>query len=212
VSTLHCIDPAAGALEVARRNLAAHDNCRFHPADADTIPLPDNGMDFGFALGVLPHVPDPAAALRACMRKLKLRALFLVYLYYAFDNRPLWYRVLWRASDLLRRVISRLPYPVRHGVSQVLALGICWPLARMAALVERLGGPAHAMPLAYYRYLILYAMRTDALDRFGTRLEHRFRRDAIQASMEGAGLEGIRFNAHAPYWWAVGIKVETARG
>jgi hypothetical protein len=49
-------------------------------------------------------------------------------------------------------------------------------------------------------------MRTDALDRLGTRLEHRFNRAQIQEMMASAGLADVRFSDASPYWCAVGIK------
>jgi hypothetical protein len=49
-------------------------------------------------------------------------------------------------------------------------------------------------------------MRTDALDRFGTRLEQRFTRDEIKQMMHNAGLEDIRFSDSKPFWVAVGFK------
>jgi ubiquinone/menaquinone biosynthesis C-methylase UbiE len=128
VGTLHCIDPSEAALDVARRNLREHGNCRFHLASVDAIPLGDGSMDFGYALGVLHHVPDPQAGLQACVRKLKVGAPLLVYLYYAFDNRPPWFRLVWRASNLLRIGISRLPFPLRYGLSQVIAAGVYYRL------------------------------------------------------------------------------------
>ena len=63
----------------------------------------------------------------------------------------------------------------------------------------------HGLPLAAYRDRSLYSMRTDALDRFGTKLEKRFTRDQIRAMMEGAGLESITFSDN-PYWCAVGYR------
>jgi NDP-sugar pyrophosphorylase family protein len=79
-------------------------------------------------------------------------------------------------------------------------------LARIARFIERRGGRVDAMPLSYYRNLGFYTMRTDALDRFGTRLEQRFSRNAIRAIMERAGLKDIRFSDAEPYWVACGIK------
>ena len=49
-------------------------------------------------------------------------------------------------------------------------------------------------------------MRTDALDRFGTRLEQRFTRNKIDEMMRAAGLERIIFSEAEPYWCAVGFK------
>ena len=52
VGALHCIDPSS-ALEIAKANLSDHNNCFFHYAGVDTIPLQDNSADFGYSLGVL---------------------------------------------------------------------------------------------------------------------------------------------------------------
>jgi len=41
-------------------------------------------------------------------------------------------------------------------------------------------------------------MRTDSLDRFGTRIEKRFPREEILAMMEQAGLERVQFSPSAP--------------
>lgn len=206
VGRLHCIDASSGALDVARRNLAARSNCEFHLASVDSMPLSDLSMDFGYSLGVLHHVPDTGAGLRSCIAKLKPGAPFLLYLYYALDNRPKWYRLLWRLSDVLRRAISRSPYAVRYVMSQALAASIYWPLARLAGLCERFGFDVQHLPLAYYRSSSYYTMSTDALDRFGTRLEQRFTRRQIQEMMEQAGLERVAFSESMPHWTAVGYR------
>lgn len=206
VGTLHCVDPAAAALEVARRKLADLPNCRFHLARADALPFADASMDFGYSLGVLHHLPDPAAGLAAAVSKLKPGAPLLVYLYYAFDNRPAWFRALWRASDVLRRAISRLPHPLKLGVSRGIAASVYWPLARVARLAERAGRDVSNLPLSAYRDKSFYVMRTDALDRFGTRLEHRYTRAQIAAMMRAAGLERVAFRDGVPYWCALGYR------
>jgi ubiquinone/menaquinone biosynthesis C-methylase UbiE len=203
VGTLHCIDPSI-AIDVARKNLSAYQNCVFHKAGVDDIPLRDHSMDFGYTLGVLHHIPDTLAGLTACVSKLKPGAPFLLYLYYAFDNRPLWYRTLWRLSGIARKVISRMPHGLRFVISQVIAFFVYWPLARLAKLMESLGINVQHFPLASYRNFGFYVMRTDALDRFGTRLEKRFTKSEIKSMMERAGLENITFSDAMPFWCAVG--------
>jgi SAM-dependent methyltransferase len=206
VATLHCIDASEEALSVARRNLAEEPNCVFHRASVDAMPLADNSMDFGYSLGVLHHVPDTAGGIRDCVSKLKPGAPFLLYLYYAFDNRPSWFRVVWKVSDYARRAVSHLPHPMRHAASQAIAMAVYLPLARSAKLFERAGFNVANFPLSAYRERSVYVMRTDALDRFGTRLEHRFTADQIRQMMEAAGLERVVFNDSVPFWCAVGYK------
>ena len=204
VGTLHLIDPS-DALEVAKRNLLDAPNCIFHRASVENIPLDDASCDFGYSLGVLHHVPDTEAGLRACVSKLKNGAPFLLYLYYRFDNRPFWFRAVWRASDVVRRVISRLPHSGRYLVSQVVAATVYFPLARTAKIVEKTGASVEGFPLSQYRNNSFYTMRTDALDRFGTRLERRFTKVEMKDMMERSGLENIRFS-ETSFWTAVGYK------
>lgn len=203
VERLHCIDASERALAVARKNLVHASNVEFHHTSVQELPFPDGSMDFGYSLGVLHHIPDTQAALRACVRKLKPGAPFLLYLYYAFDNRPSWFRAVWRASDAVRRVISRMPHGPRSVTSQALAATVYWPLARGALLLESLGTSVEHIPLSAYRNRSFYEMRTDALDRFGTRLEQRFTRQQVNTMMLDAGLENIRFSEKA-FWVAVG--------
>lgn len=206
VGTLHCIDPAEKALDVARRRLANAENVRFHLAAADTIPLADGSQDFGYSLGVLHHVPDTKQALRDATAKLKKGAPFLVYLYYRFDQRPGWFKALWRASDVVRRGLARLPFSVRRRAADVIAVTVYWPLSRAARAASALGADVRHFPLSAYRNLSFYSLRTDALDRFGTRLEQRFTRDEIAAMMDEAGLKDIRFSDREPFWVACGVK------
>ena len=206
VGWLHCIDASAEALAVAQKSLAGLGNVSFHAVSLDAVPLPDNSMDFGYSLGVLHHLPDPAAGLAACVRKLKRGAPMLVYIYYAFENRPAWFRLVWRGSDALRQLLSRAPFRFKSVAAELLAACVYWPLARGAQISERLGGNVANWPLAAYRWRSYYAMRTDALDRFGTRLERRMTRGQIRALMETAGLCDIRFREAVPFWCAIGHK------
>ncbi|MBC7899631.1 MAG: class I SAM-dependent methyltransferase [Saprospiraceae bacterium] len=206
VGKLHCIDASISALEVARRNLSGRDNVEFHRASVDDIPLADDSMDFGYSLGVLHHIPDTAGGIVECVKKLKTGAPFLVYLYYAFDNRPKWFRAVWKTSDIFRRFVSSMPFGLKKTVTDLIAAFVYFPLARTSLLAEKLGFAVDVLPLSTYRAHSFYTMRTDSLDRFGTRLEHRFTRIQIREMMEAAGLDRILFSDGRPYWCAAGFK------
>jgi glycosyltransferase involved in cell wall biosynthesis/SAM-dependent methyltransferase len=206
VRRLHCIEPSSGALAVARANLAGRPECVFHLASVDAIPLEADSMDFGYSLGVLHHVPDPLAGLRNCVAVLRPGAPFLLYLYYALDQRPWWYRGIFRAADLLRLLICRLPVGVRLAVTTCIAATAYYPAARISRALDRLGVDVERIPLSLYRERSFYSMRTDAFDRFGTRLEKRFSREQMRDLMELAGLEAITISNDPPYWCAVGRK------
>jgi SAM-dependent methyltransferase len=163
-------------------------------------------MDFGYSLGVLHHVPDTARGLAACVRKLRPGAPFLLYLYYALDNRGFAYRSLWRASDVLRGRIARLPHGARLAITRLIAALVYLPAARSARVLESLGVPVSGLPLSFYRHRSFYTMQTDSYDRFATPLEQRFTRGEIEAMMRAAGLRAIRFREAPPYWCAVGVR------
>lgn len=205
VGRLNCVDPSA-AINVARSALAEYDNVVFHQASLDATGLQLGSQDFGYSLGVLHHVPDTAAAIRSCTALLKPGAPLLLYLYYAFDNRPAWFKFLWRMSDWGRRFIHRLPPALKHLVTDTIAAMVYWPLARLSGALERLNLPVHGIPLSFYRHHTFYTMRTDARDRFGTPLEQRFTRTQIEQMMKDSGLVDVKFSEAAPYWCAVGVR------
>ncbi len=206
VQHLHLLDPSVEAMSVARENLRGMNNVSYHLASVAAIPLPPKSLDFAFSLGVLHHVPNTEAAIAAIADKLKPNAPFLLYLYYALDNRPIWYRLLWRITDLARVVVSHLPHPVRLVISQIVAALIYWPLARLTRFLSRRGRSANALPLSYYADKSFYVMRTDAYDRFCTRLEKRFRRAEVECMLTRAGFKHVTFSDKQPFWCAVGIK------
>ena len=205
VNTLHCIDPSS-ALEVAKSNLAAYNNVFFHKADVFNIPIEDESMDFGYSLGVLHHISDTEDALRHCVLKLKKRSPLLLYLYYSFENRSASFRFIWRLTDIVRRVVSRCPMPVRYLISQVLAVTIYWPVSLLCRLLTFIGLSTDQIPLSMYEDKSFYTMRTDALDRFGTKTEKRYSKEEIERMMKNAGLEDVVFNDAEPFWCAVGTR------
>jgi SAM-dependent methyltransferase len=202
VGRLICVDPSPEALRVAVRNAP---KCSFISSAAGELPFRPGSMDFGYSLGVLHHVPDTAKGMADAVESLKDGAPFLVYLYYALDDRAWWFRAVWRATDLFRNGVSRSPTWVRYSVSQIIAAVLYLPLARIARLLERRGHSVESIPLSAYRSRTFYTMRTDALDRFGTRLEKRFSREQVRELMEGAGLERVAVDG-PPFWAAIGFK------
>lgn len=208
VGHLHLVDPSGEALSVARQNLASKANTSFHQASVDNLHFDEGSLDFAYALGVLHHVPDTREAIKSIALILKSGAPFLIYLYYAFDQRSWWFRALWRGSDMIRRVVSRMPVCLKDFVCDGIALFVYLPLARTGRLLDQIGILPSAWPLAYYRDREFYVLRTDALDRFGTRLEQRFTRHEIETMLLAAGFENIKFSDRQPFWCAVGTKLQ----
>lgn len=206
VGRLHCIDPAAPAIEVAKNKLSGFSNCVFHNVGVDEIPLQNGSMDFGYSLGVLHHIPDTRDGILQCVKKLKKGAPFLLYLYYAFDDRPFWFKIIWRLSDIVRIGISRLPHSLKLLLCDMIALFVYYPFSRFSRLLERGGVDVSWMPLSFYRDKSFYTLRTDALDRFGTQLEHRYTKKQMRKMMVDAGLEKVEFMDKEPYHCAIGYR------
>ena len=206
VGHLHLADPSSAALSVAEDNLSNASNVSFHSCSLDQLPFPESSLDFAYSLGVLHHVPDTAGAIKSISKYLKPGAPLLVYLYYDFEQRPLWFRVLWKLSDFVRRTVCVLPPTIKNLAADLLALFVYWPVARLGWILEKGRTLPDSWPLSYYRDRSFYVMRTDALDRFGTRLEQRFNRKQISTMLEAAGLEHVEFSTLQPFWCAIAYK------
>ncbi len=209
VGLLHCVDASEAALGVARAALADQDNVVFHHEDLSSMGLEDASCDFGYALGVLHHIPDTELATVTCVAKLKPGAPFLVYLYHDLAGAGWLQRRILGGVTVMRILVSRLPLRLRLLVTDVLATVVYWPLARLARLVDRTGRDPSRLPLFQYRNRSFYVMRNDALDRFGTRLEKRYSNEEVRDLLEGAGLENVVFSEGPPWWVAVGWRRPT---
>jgi lysyl-tRNA synthetase class II len=75
-----------------------------------------------------------------------------------------------------------------------------------SAIETHTGIDVSNIPLSDYRKKPFYIYRSDALDRFGTRLEQRFSYNQIKEMMVKSGLERIKFSNKEPFWCAVGYR------
>ena len=206
VKVLNCIEPSQKAIIEAKNNLKQNKNCKFFNYGVFDNPLKDGSQDFGYCLGVLHHISDTKKGLKKSIDKLKKGAPFLLYLYYRFDNKPFWFQMIWKITNITRLMISKMPFRIKLYITKLIALMVYWPLARISLILENLGIDVKNIPISSYRKTSFYTMKTDALDRFGTRLEHRFTKKEILKMMEDSGLTNIKFSNKIPYWVAVGEK------
>jgi ubiquinone/menaquinone biosynthesis C-methylase UbiE len=206
VHLLNCIDPSEKALNVAKRNLSNFSNIRYFNASVNDDILKENSQDFGYCLGVLHHIPDTLEGIKACAKLLKKNAPFLLYLYYNFENRSFFFKLIWRLSDFIRKIISSLSPKTKIFITSIIAYLIYYPLARFVFISEKLGIDVSNLPLSDYRNKPIYFMKTDALDRFGTRLEKRFSKDEIKRMLQEAGFRDIRFSKNMPFWVSISRK------
>jgi ubiquinone/menaquinone biosynthesis C-methylase UbiE len=71
VARVHVTDGSAAMLKVARRNLAAFSNVKYHHADGGSLPFSDESLDAVFANMYLHHCPDPLTAISEMVRVLR---------------------------------------------------------------------------------------------------------------------------------------------
>ena len=164
--------------------------------------VPGNSLDLAVSLGVLHHIPDTQRGIRDIYLKMKPGSYFLCYLYYAMENKPALYRLVWKASNLVRLVISKLPYLLRRAVCELIAGLIYFPLARLSKALTKAGKSSKNIPLHHYEDMTYYVMRNDAFDRFGTSLEQRFTKDQIISMLKNSGFDmsTLVFSPNEPFW------------
>jgi ubiquinone/menaquinone biosynthesis C-methylase UbiE len=205
---VEAVDPS-DAIFAASKLLENCPNVRITQAAVSQLPFPDNSFDFVFSLGVLHCVPDTEKAIADCVKKLKKGGYFLVYLYYALDNRGFLYKTFFHLSNGIRKVISVLPQGLKQALCDVIAFTVYLPFVTIARFVKWLSPNSRLykyIPLYYYHDKSLNIIRNDALDRFGTPLELRFSKNEIRKMMENCGLSDIVFSEKEPLWHAAGRK------
>lgn len=206
VGHMDAVDVSDIAIAQAKKRNQSLTNVDYHVASVGDAPLRAGHYDFGYSFGVLMCVPDTQGAIQSCADLLKPGGHFCLYMYYALENRPGWYRALWRLSDYMRIGICKLPKGLGFFITDSIAALVYWPLARLAARAEKMGANVHHWPLSDYRHSAFARMRGTSRDRFGTPLEKRFTRADMTQMMVGAGFENIRVYDGAPYWCLYGQK------
>lgn len=182
---------------VARKNLAAATRCLFFMADIQRLPFREDCFDLVVCLGVLHHLPTPC--LEAVQGLGRYAPRLLVFLYYAMDNRPAYFRWLLRVVTALRRRLCRV-----HGARtrKLLAKAgthfLYRPMIGLGRLLDliRLG---RFVPLyEFYKGKSLRRIEQDAYDRFFTRIEQRVSKAEIAELRKN--FARVEISERIPYW------------
>jgi SAM-dependent methyltransferase len=205
---IEAVDPS-NAVFAADKLLGDLKNVRLSQASIETLPFADETFDFVMSIGVLHHIPDTEKALGDCVKKVKKGGYFFVYLYYNLDRRGPGYKTLFKISDFVRKIVSRLPGKIKHLVCDALAIIFYMPFVLLGRFFNVLGFKklARRMPLHGYQNRSFFMIRNDTLDRFGTRLEKRFSAKQVKEMMENAGLTEIVISNGIPFYHAVGKRL-----
>jgi SAM-dependent methyltransferase len=201
-STVYALEPSDGASRVLKNKFADEPRVKILQETVGANSIPPQSLDLAMSLGVLHHIPDTGLAIKDIASKIKSGGVFLCYLYYKLENKPLFYRGLFWISNWLRWMISRLPYPLRRLIAQFIAVMIYLPFARTSKLLGSRGKDISNFPLHHYASMPFVMLQNDALDRFGTRLEQRFSKKEIAKMLGNAGfdLSTVKFSDIEPFW------------
>jgi 2-polyprenyl-3-methyl-5-hydroxy-6-metoxy-1,4-benzoquinol methylase len=150
VKKLICIEPSE-AIEVCDSNLAHLSNVDVRRETIEDCSIEDTTLDFAYSLGVLHHIPDTQKALRHCVKKLKLGSPILIYLYYRFDNKPMWFQLIWNVTNIIRHIVSRLPKRLKFIICDLIAIFIYLPFARFSKWINKAGISVENLPLSFYK-------------------------------------------------------------
>jgi ubiquinone/menaquinone biosynthesis C-methylase UbiE len=205
---IHLVEPSQGAFEVLTKKFKSKSHVSLENSTISDSAIPKNSLDFAMSLGVLHHISNTERALEDINSKLKSKGLFLGYLYYKVEDKPFMYRVIFSIANYFRTRISNLPFKGKKRISNLIALFIYLPFARLSKVLSKIKINTTNIPLHQYANLNFYMMKNDALDRFGTKLEKRFNQEEIKNLLSDAGFDSnsIIFSESEPFWTFVARK------
>lgn len=100
------------AVDAAYANIGRRENVHLVQADIFAMPFREDTFDLAYSIGVLHHTPDPRAAFERVAAAVKKGGGFATYLYHGYGPAH-------RASDLIRRLTTRLPLKAMLVISTV---------------------------------------------------------------------------------------------
>ena len=201
-SLVYALEPSDGANRVLKSKFTGDSKIVVLQETVGVNSIPVASLDLAMSLGVLHHIPDTGLAIKDVSRSIKPGGIFLCYLYYNLENKPTYYKMIFKVVNLVRRVISASPQKIRRLSATVIAAVVYWPLARLSKVLSKLGRNTSNLPLHHYADMPFVMLANDALDRFGTSLEQRFSKAEITAMLGPAefDLSTLKFSDAEPFW------------
>jgi SAM-dependent methyltransferase len=182
----------------ARANLRDAGNCLFFMGDITDLPFADDFADLIVCLGVLHYLTTPALTELRRLRRLAPRHLYCVY--YALDNRPVYFRFLLRLVTGVRLVVSRFRSPAfRRVFSRAVVALVYLPILAAGRALEQMGR-AESVPLyeGYRENRSLQVLEQNAYNRFFNRIEQRVSRQEIEGLRDS--FSKVVISERMPYW------------
>lgn len=161
-------------------------------------PIPLASVDLCFSVGVIHHLPDPAAGVRSLRPCLRPGGQLVMWVYGRENNG--W--VVHLVSPVRERVTSRLPNELLRALCFTPALGVC---AVSRAYRRAPEGLAAQLPYAPYLRSIgafpLHEVHSIVHDHLVTPVAFYLRQDEVEGMLQAAGLTGVGVRWHREYSW-----------
>jgi SAM-dependent methyltransferase len=201
-SLVYALEPSGGASKVLQNKFSDEAKIKVLQETVGANSIPQESLDLAVSLGVLHHIPDTGLAIKDVSLRIKPGGMFLCYLYYNLENKPFFYKLIFKFVNAVRQIISLLPQRIKRIVCSSIAAIIYWPLARFSKLMNKIGMNTSNVPLHHYANMPFVMLANDALDRFGTSLEQRFSKSEITEMLDLAGFDisTLRFSELEPFW------------
>jgi SAM-dependent methyltransferase len=192
------------AVEAAAQNTQGLDAVHVVQGDLTRPPIRRGTIDLVYSIGVLHHLPEPAAGFRALASLLAPGGRFVAWCYAREGNG--WVLTL---VDPVRRLTSRLPLPAVSALAAVVTVPL-WAALRLAyGPARRRPGLRRLLPYAsYLSDLAVFPFRevhSIAFDQLLAPVAHYMPRTEVERCFTEAGLRlsSLRFH-HANSWAASG--------
>lgn len=182
---------------IARENLRDCTNALFFMGDLTALPFRKGCADLVICLGVLHHLPVPA--LYAARRLRKLAPRLLIYIYYAVDNRPIYFRAVLAIVSAVRRMTCRIRATrARNAIAWAATIAIYAPLIAVGRVLSPMGMGKFVPLYETYSGKSLGRIQQDAYDRFFTPIEQRLPKSSIQQLSDT--FDTVTISPNLPYW------------
>ena len=193
------IDVDSRSLASARKTLEPYANVTVRELSVYNLE-PSSSYDVAFSIGVIHHLQEPLAALRAMVGVVKPGGKVLIWVYGRENNG--W--IVLGLTPLRKLLFSRIPIAFVHHLS-LYPTALLWLFLRLSR-----GG------IGYFRLLRQFTfrhMRSIVFDQMLPKIAHYWRRSEVEQLMHDAGLVNVELSwVNEMSWAASGVKTQETTG
>lgn len=182
------------AVDAAAHNTRELPNCHVVQADLAQLPFRPGIFDLIYSLGVLHHLPSPEAVLKSLLGYLKAGGEARIFVYWGGEDAPRWKRAMIQTLAAFRKVTTRLPHAVLHGLCYPISAGMWLTFVLPYQVLVKLPATrqvAEQLPMKQYAAYPFGVLVNDQFDRFSAPLEKRYSRGQVERWLTEAGLREV---------------------